>query len=73
MGDSENGKVQKDSPKGTNKGKGACWEITKMVKYRKASLKPLTKGKVLFGRARTVKHEKTALKQLIKGNVPCGR
>ncbi len=50
LGDSENGKVQKDSPEAINKGKSAFWEIAKMVKYKETTLKPLTKGKVPFGR-----------------------
>ena len=48
MGDSGNSKVQKTSPKALIKGKGALWEIAKLVKYTKTSPKALIKGKGAF-------------------------
>ena len=51
MGDSENGKVQKDSPKPLTKGEFFLG-VAKMVKCKKTALKPLIKGKVPFGRCR---------------------
>ncbi len=52
MGDGENGQVHQKNPEAINKGKSAFWEIAKMVKCKKTDLKPLTKGKVPFGRQR---------------------
>ncbi len=35
LGDSDNGKVERDSPEAINKGKSAFWEIARMVKCKK--------------------------------------
>ena len=43
-------KCRKHSPKGINKGKGAFWEIVRMVKCKTTALKALTKRKMPFGR-----------------------
>ncbi len=39
----------KNNPKGINKGKGAFWEIARMVKCKTTALKALTKRKCLLG------------------------
>ncbi len=43
-------KCKKDSPKAINKGKSVFGEIVEIVKYKNTALKPLTNGKVPFGR-----------------------
>ena len=41
--------LKKHNPKGINKGKGAFWEIARMVKCKTTALKALTKRKFLLG------------------------